>query len=116
MFFQPVQSIHSASSIALLVLLCFSFARLAGCQQASSIWKKGPLTFARHSVQELTVHSEPLNEWIRMSWCWIRVKTVEKTLAIFTRISFYLIGNRNKKVRNGIRSIKFGQLKMDKSE
>jgi hypothetical protein len=37
-------------------------------------------------------------------------------LTIFTHISFYLIGNSNRKVRNGIRSVKSGASKTDKSE
>jgi hypothetical protein len=48
------------------------------------------------------------------------VKTVgngqEKPLTIFTRISFYLTGNKNGKVRNGIRLTKSGLSKTDKSE
>jgi hypothetical protein len=50
----------------------------------------------------------------------LRVKTVgngrENSLTIFVRISFYPFGNRNGKVRNGIRSVKSGPLKTDKSE
>jgi hypothetical protein len=50
----------------------------------------------------------------------LRVKTVgngqENPLAIFTRISFYSVGNGNGKVRNGIRSAKSGPSKTDKSE
>jgi hypothetical protein len=40
----------------------------------------------------------------------------ENSLTIFTRISFYSVGNRNGKVRNGIRPAKSGPSKMDKSE
>jgi hypothetical protein len=40
----------------------------------------------------------------------------ENPLTIFTRISFYLIGNGNGKVRNGIRSAKSGLSKSDKTE
>jgi hypothetical protein len=49
-----------------------------------------------------------------------KVKTVgngrENPLTIFARISFYSVGNGNEKVRNGIRSVKSGPSKMDKSE
>jgi hypothetical protein len=46
----------------------------------------------------------------------VRVKMVRKTLTIFTCISFYLVGNRNGKIRNGIRSVKSGPSKTDKFE
>jgi hypothetical protein len=50
----------------------------------------------------------------------VRVKTVgndrENALTIFARISFYSVGNENGKVRNGIRSVKSGPSKTDKSE
>jgi hypothetical protein len=50
----------------------------------------------------------------------VKVKTVrngqENPLIIFARISFYLIGNRNGKVRNRIRSVKSGPSKTDKSK
>jgi hypothetical protein len=40
----------------------------------------------------------------------------ENSLTIFARISFYSVGNENGKVRNRIRSVKFGPSKTDKSE
>jgi hypothetical protein len=40
----------------------------------------------------------------------------ENALTIFARISFYSVGNGNGKVRNGIRSVKSGSSKMDKSK
>jgi hypothetical protein len=40
----------------------------------------------------------------------------ENSLTIFARISFYLVSNENGKVRNEIRTVKFGPSKMDKSE
>jgi hypothetical protein len=40
----------------------------------------------------------------------------ENPPTIFTRISFYSIGNENRKVRNGIRSVKSDPSKTDKSE
>jgi hypothetical protein len=40
----------------------------------------------------------------------------ENPLTIFARISFYSVGNGNEKVTNGIRLVKFGPLKTDKSE
>jgi hypothetical protein len=40
----------------------------------------------------------------------------ENSLTIFDRISFYSVGNGNGKVRNGIRSVKSGPSKTDKSE
>jgi hypothetical protein len=50
----------------------------------------------------------------------LRVKTVgngrENPLTIFARISFYSIGNGNGKVRNGIRSVKSGPSKTDKTK
>jgi hypothetical protein len=50
----------------------------------------------------------------------LRVKTVgnsrENPLTIFARINFYSVGNGNGKVRNRIRSVKFGPSKKDKSE
>jgi hypothetical protein len=40
----------------------------------------------------------------------------EKPLTIFTRISFYSVGNENGKIRNGTWSTKSGPSKTDKSE
>jgi hypothetical protein len=40
----------------------------------------------------------------------------ENSLTIFDRIRFYSVGNGNGKVRNEIRSVKFGPSKTDKSE
>jgi hypothetical protein len=44
------------------------------------------------------------------------VKTIKNPLSIFTYISFYSLGNENRKVKNGILSVKFDPSKTDKSE
>jgi hypothetical protein len=52
--------------------------------------------------------SQPWVKTIKNGW--------EKLFTIFTRISFYSVGNGNGKDRNEIRSVKFDLLKTDKSE
>jgi hypothetical protein len=44
------------------------------------------------------------------------IRCNENPLTIFARISFYLVGNENGKVRNGIWSVKSGPSKTDKSK